>query len=87
MIIKQNGKCRIVTEKGKVLVEFGKDGTAEVADKLGARLLKLGYAAAEKSDVQTDEDQTVSLFDSEPENGGVFDDAGGETEAQASGSK
>lgn len=83
MIVKQNGKCRIVTEKGKILAEFGEDGTAEVPDKLGARLLKLGYAAADKSAAKT-EDQAVSLFDSELENGGASDDTGGETEAETS---
>lgn len=75
MIIKQNGKPRIVTDKGKVIAEFGKDGTTRVDDKIGAKLIKLGYAEVREqppADTPPDTD------------GGAADDSGGEAQAQTS---
>lgn len=85
MIIRQNGKPRIATDKGKVIAEFDKNGIAKVDDKIGAKLVKLGYAADTVTSDKSEE-LPVSLFGDDT-NGGAADDANGETEAQTSGSK
>ncbi|MBE6890021.1 MAG: hypothetical protein E7485_08425 [Ruminococcaceae bacterium] len=78
MIIKRNGKPRIVTDKGKVIAEFSKDGTAKVDDKIGAKLVKLGYAEVKEQPLADTPHDT---------DGGAADDTSGETEAQTSGSE
>ncbi len=85
MIVKQNGKPRIVTDKGKVIAEFDKEGIAKVDDKIGAKLVKLGYAA-DTAASDKPEELPASLFDDDT-NGGAADDAGGEAEIKTSGGK
>lgn len=80
MIVRQNGKPRIVTDKGKVIAEFDESGIVKVDDKIGAKLVKLGYAADTTASGKSD-DLLLSLFDT---NGGAVNDTNGETEVKAS---
>lgn len=85
MIVRQNDRPRIVTDKGKVIAEFDESGIVKVDDKIAAKLVKLGYAADTTASDKTDE-PPLSLFGDDT-NGGAADDTNGETEAKASRSK